>query len=224
MTEAQPPLVVTQEDRDAAADYGDSIGVPHADMRRGELDDSLLIQAFARHRITAWNQRSTPPAESVTRVALAIAREVGGPNFDPFTDAEAFDFAQRLAIAALAALTPSPVAADQSRTIEILRRALAWHGDWQRMATTREDWQREVDEALCWVQENPEEGRLIRPTLAASAAADQSVEVGRLREALRFYADPISYLATQMKEPRTAVHGDCGKRARTALKDSPNVS
>ncbi|MCW2763403.1 MAG: hypothetical protein JWR85_3604 [Marmoricola sp.] len=56
-----------------------------------------------------------------------------------------------------AALTPR---ADQSdkRTIEILRRALAWHGDPQRMATTREDWQQEIDAAIVWVRENPEPG------------------------------------------------------------------
>lgn len=35
--------------------------------------------------------------------------------------------------------------------------------------------------------------------------------------ALRFYADPISYAVTQAREPRTAVHGDDGRRARQAL-------
>jgi len=48
---------------------------------------------------------------------------------------------------------------DTARTIEILRRALAWHGDPQRMATTREEWQQEIDAAIAWVKANPEEGR-----------------------------------------------------------------
>jgi len=34
---------------------------------------------------------------------------------------------------------------------------------------------------------------------------------------LAFYADPISYALTQVSEPRSAVHGDDGKRARAAL-------
>lgn len=49
--------------------------------------------------------------------------------------------------------------ADQAKTIEILRRALAWHGELARMATTREEWQQEIDEAIRWVKDNPEEGR-----------------------------------------------------------------
>jgi len=35
-------------------------------------------------------------------------------------------------------------------------------------------------------------------------------------EALRFYEDEISYIATQTSEPRTAVHGDKGRKAREA--------
>jgi hypothetical protein len=47
----------------------------------------------------------------------------------------------------------------------------------------------------------------------------------KLREALRFYADPISYAVTQASEPRSAVHGDAGRRARQALAspDQPAV-
>lgn len=38
-----------------------------------------------------------------------------------------------------------------------------------------------------------------------------------LLRTLDFYSDPISYMATQINEPRTAVHGDGGKRARNLL-------
>lgn len=48
---------------------------------------------------------------------------------------------------------------DQSKAVETLRRALAWHGDPARLATTREEWQQEIDEAIRWVKDNPEEGR-----------------------------------------------------------------
>lgn len=56
--------------------------------------------------------------------------------------------------------------ADQAHTVAILRRALAWHGDPQRLATTREEWQQEVDEAIRWVKDNPEEGRPSFPSFA----------------------------------------------------------
>ncbi len=49
--------------------------------------------------------------------------------------------------------------ADMRQELETLRRALAWHGDPVRMATTREEWQRDVDEAMRWVKDNPEDGR-----------------------------------------------------------------
>lgn len=38
-----------------------------------------------------------------------------------------------------------------------------------------------------------------------------------VREALQFYAEPISYVQTQINEPMTAVHGDRGRKAREAL-------
>lgn len=55
----------------------------------------------------------------------------------------------------------------------------------------------------------------VNDALARAAIAEE--EIARLREALRFYAEEISYVPTQMREPRTAVHGDNGRRARDAL-------
>lgn len=52
--------------------------------------------------------------------------------------------------------------------------------------------------------------------LASLAASPPSV-AGEIVDALRWYADPISYAVTQMNEPRSAVHGDGGRRARAAL-------
>jgi hypothetical protein len=54
------PIVVTQADRDAAADYADQHMATHVSwqksaieaLRKGERDDHPLVQAFARHRIT----------------------------------------------------------------------------------------------------------------------------------------------------------------------------
>ena len=43
------------------------------------------------------------------------------------------------------------------------------------------------------------------------------VKICLLRKALEWYADPISYAITQIKEPRSAVHEDQGRRARAAL-------
>lgn len=41
--------------------------------------------------------------------------------------------------------------------------------------------------------------------------------IRELSGALDFYADPISYALTQVREPSTAVHGDGGRRARASL-------
>ena len=43
-------------------------------------------------------------------------------------------------------------------------------------------------------------------------------EIGRLRTALAWYAEPVlTYAVTQVAEPRSAVHADGGRRAREAL-------
>lgn len=68
--------------------------------------------------------------------------------------------------------------ADQARTVEVLRRALVWHGDPARMATTREDWQQEVDEAVRFVRDHPEEGHPGTPTLTNWATWDREMREG----------------------------------------------
>lgn len=54
----------------------------------------------------------------------------------------------------------------EAKRVAILRRALAWHGDPARMATTREEWQQEVDDAIEWVKANFEDGRPSFPSFA----------------------------------------------------------
>ena len=56
-----------------------------------------------------------------------------------------------------------------------------------------------------------------RAQAAEAARSSQSAAVSGLVEALKWYADPISYMITQMREPRSAAHGDNGRRARAAL-------
>jgi hypothetical protein len=51
----------------------------------------------------------------------------------------------------------------------------------------------------------------------ARGVADARAEAAPLKRALEWYADAISYVVTQMREPRSAVHDDGGKRAREAL-------
>jgi len=54
------------------------------------------------------NPKTSPVAESVVeQVALAIAQKLHGPDFDPFANAEAFDFACEIARAAIAAMPRS---------------------------------------------------------------------------------------------------------------------
>jgi hypothetical protein len=50
---------------------------------------------------------SQPDDATVERVAIAIAREVEGPHFDPFHNPEGFEFACRIARAAIAAMNGS---------------------------------------------------------------------------------------------------------------------
>ena len=38
-----------------------------------------------------------------------------------------------------------------------------------------------------------------------------------LLDALSWYADTLAYFVTQQSEPRSSVHGDHGRRARTAI-------
>lgn len=58
--------------------------------------------------------------------------------------------------------------ADMRHQVEVLSRALCWHGDRARMATTREEWQQTVDEAVKFVTDNPEEGRPSFPSWGAA--------------------------------------------------------
>jgi hypothetical protein len=60
------PLIVTQADRDAAADYGVSVGWEAynvAACRAGKLDDGEEVLAFARHRIKATSEAIERAAE-----------------------------------------------------------------------------------------------------------------------------------------------------------------
>jgi hypothetical protein len=76
MTTTQPlsdDLVVTQADRDAAAD-AEAISSPtaidfHHRMRRGNLDHYHLVQAFARHRLTDHAEQ----AAEIQRLREALA-------------------------------------------------------------------------------------------------------------------------------------------------------
>jgi hypothetical protein len=54
-------------------------------------------------------------------------------------------------------------------------------------------------------------------TNAADNCASSNERATAALEALKFYADPISYTPTQVREPCTAVHGDNGRRARAAI-------
>lgn len=49
------------------------------------------------------------------------------------------------------------------------------------------------------------------------ALADEAARAAEMRRTLEWYADPVGYALTQMTEPRSAVHGDGGRRARETL-------
>lgn len=109
------PLVdelVTQEDRDAAADFLRARGeheVYCAGVQRGDWDDGDAIQAFARHRIGVLAKvRSLPTEDDVERVARALCLEQGfdaemvdGPLFRKSSRWKVAEADARVAIAAL---------------------------------------------------------------------------------------------------------------------------
>ena len=85
--EALEPCEVTQADREAAAAfYGPHLSRPGevlvtAHMRAGKIDESPLIQAFARHRIAALNHRPTDNAqvrEAIQEACDLLAERVQG--------------------------------------------------------------------------------------------------------------------------------------------------
>jgi len=71
MTHPNPPEVVTQGDREAAAHLHECIWgtedldakAGHARLLNGERDGEFMVQAFARHRL-----RHTPDREAMARV------------------------------------------------------------------------------------------------------------------------------------------------------------
>jgi hypothetical protein len=60
MTTKEEMVPVTQEDRDAAADHARASGNWLLDwdaIRRGEMDETVFVQAFARHRLSSQQDR-----------------------------------------------------------------------------------------------------------------------------------------------------------------------
>jgi hypothetical protein len=74
--------VVTQEDREAAADEVLARGLPRtlADaIKRGERDDHHTVQAFARHRLASQSE-STARIEALEKALQWALAEIDGQN------------------------------------------------------------------------------------------------------------------------------------------------
>jgi len=95
MTHSNPPEVVTQGDREAAASYEsfmlNDVNSYIRAIRNGKHDSHPLVQAFARHRL-----RHTPDREAMARVisptAFQLADELARPGsegFHEYRDAKA---------------------------------------------------------------------------------------------------------------------------------------
>lgn len=145
-------------------------------------------------------QQPRPDREAVKKLILnAWTKAQGNQWSDDLRAGHAAD-------AILALLPAEPVQemreGDTARTIEILRRALAWHGDPQRMATTREEWQQEIDAAIAWVKANPEEGRPSFSTLGSLLPSEDGwrEERERLRAALEYARNLLHLKGVQADE------------------------
>ena len=75
-----------------------------------------------------------------------------------------------------------------------------------------------IEHGLAWVASAPTGVDREYATVRLTIEGMKTAAIWAAEAALEFYADEISYMATQHKEPRTAVHGDEGKRAREALR------
>jgi len=75
------PEAVTQEDRDAAAAYFKATGgsIMGINAARGNMDESTIVQAFARHRIAAEQRGMERERERCAGIAK-VAWLKGGLN------------------------------------------------------------------------------------------------------------------------------------------------
>ncbi len=82
---------------------------PASEADEGPCTDCWDTGINQNERRCVCQPPAQPPlaGDEVERVALAIAKVVEGQNFDPFSDPEAFDFAQAMAQAAIAAMRPT---------------------------------------------------------------------------------------------------------------------
>lgn len=111
-----------------------------------------------------------PAAETREAIARIIVEAASPPSgFREDWVKHALPYADRI-LSLPTSLQEPQGGGECARTIEILRRALAWHGDPARMATTREEWQQEVDAAIVWVNANPEPDRPSFSSLATLTA------------------------------------------------------
>ena len=94
---------VTQADREAAAQVYDARpsdwSAASDQVRRGLHDDTAIVQAFARHRLTAQSGEGRSGAGE--DAVAAVVRELYGHDLDPFSEPEKWDFAEKIASAAL---------------------------------------------------------------------------------------------------------------------------
>lgn len=116
MTSENELLAVTQADREAAAAYAKHVATTELDrvaidfIVAGRSDDSIIVQAFARHRL---NIRPTPalPEERVSMIldeAEQAANELGG-DFDNLSHDYLASILSRLSCARGDGATPTPL-------------------------------------------------------------------------------------------------------------------
>lgn len=82
MTDKPAPVEVTQADKDASADLAHAIGMTCEEFTGGGAD--ILVQAFARHRLTAWNARTQAElVEALRDVRETLALVAKPAHLDP---------------------------------------------------------------------------------------------------------------------------------------------
>lgn len=135
-------LEVTQEDREAAADYMEKADWSYCsvlDTRNGladqpssrHLNEGQLVQAFAHHRLAALSAQSPPPADDdVDRVAKALSAVLHDPEGAMPVTEYGRELA-RAAIAAMPAQSPPPIMGEglvkRVSAVEAFEMGYAWN-------------------------------------------------------------------------------------------------
>lgn len=196
-------------------------------MSQPLCDASALIEEAERAlRIAASLSSAPAPAPAVVTEPVAEGEAVACPDCGGSGNDKWGDFCR---LCAGGGRVPAHPPADDARIAELTRerdearaQSLMNYEDATQLSGRLEAAEARLETMAKEIAERSKE------VLSAQGQADENYQRYLAAEArwvamakaLSWYADPIAYAITQAREPRSAVHGDGGKRAIEALRPS----